>query len=211
MNMYFFLSTSKSLPRLGNLFVFGVLWIALAACGQRASDENEATRFADRPHDVLEYAAAAEDFDCMLASAADPQESWHKVRNFYLKNMTGRTQEALDVANGLKPAPYPVGTVIQLIYFEAMVKRASPQSAKTVMADTEGWEFFALDVSAGVTKIESRGGQEVVNFADGNCYACHKDARPEFDLVCESSNGCEPLPISDDLIHSFQKGDPRCK
>lgn len=167
-------------------------------------------RFEDSPRDVTEYAARPGDFDCILDTpdqpGADPQTAWHHVRNFYLKNMTGRAQEALDVANGLKPGPYPVGTIIQLIYFEAMVKRAGGFSP-----DSGGWEFFSLDADGQSVVVNARGGTEVVNFAGANCFDCHSKAEPQFDFVCEGGHGCDALGVDADFIHRLQAGDPRCR
>ncbi len=186
-----------------------VMTTVLAACAADATDVSELvetpTRIEDSPQPVTQYVAKADDFDCMIEPAEDPQKSWHKVRNFYLKNMTGRTQEALDVANGLQPAPYPVGTIIQLIYFEAMVKRGGEFSEQT-----SDWEFFAMDVTDGVTWISARGATDVTNFAGGNCFDCHNKAEKKYDLVCETGHGCDPLGVPPAFIEQGQKGDPRC-
>jgi hypothetical protein len=29
-------------------------------------------------------------------------------------------------------------------------------------------------------------------------------------MVCEKSHGCDPLPVSDDLLLRIQAADPRC-
>ena len=29
-----------------------------------------------------------------------------------------------------------------------------------------------------------------------NCFACHSQAKPEFDLVCERDHGCAPIPAN---------------
>jgi hypothetical protein len=127
------------------------------------------------------------------------------VRGFFVDNKLGHLDEALAVANDPEGGgAYPVGTVIQLIPQEAMVKRAPGFDA-----DSNDWEFFALDVSADGTEIVTRGGAEVINQFGGSCADCHSLARPEFDFVCEKDHGCEPLPIGDDVIHSVQESDPR--
>jgi hypothetical protein len=87
---------------------------------------------------------------------------------------------------------------------EAMVKRAPGFDA-----DSNDWEFFSLDVTAEGTEILTRGGAEVINRFGGSCADCHSLAKPEFDFVCEDTNGCEPLPIGDDVIKSIQDQDPR--
>lgn len=190
--------------------------IAFAACAE-APEKPKAViseRFSDSPRAVTEYVAALEDFDCILNTAEDkqldPQTSWHHVRNFYLKNMIGRTQEALDVANGVKPGPYPMGTVIQLIYFEAMVKRGGDYSP-----DSKGWEFFSLsEEGGGKFSIAARGATDVTNFAGGNCFDCHSQAAPKWDLVCEDGHGCDPLGEAKSIaffVRKQQEGDPRCK
>jgi hypothetical protein len=127
------------------------------------------------------------------------------VRGFFVGNGLGHLEEALEVAHDVEGGgAYPVGTVIQLIPQEAMVKRAPGFDA-----DSNDWEFFALDVSAEGTEIVTRGGAEVINQFGGSCADCHSLARPEFDFVCEKDHGCEPLPIGDDVIRSVQESDPR--
>jgi hypothetical protein len=127
------------------------------------------------------------------------------VRGFFVDNELGHLDEALEVANDTEGGgDYPVGTVIQLIPQEAMVKRAPGFDA-----DTNDWEFFALQVSPQGTEITTRGADEVINQFGGSCADCHSLARPEFDFVCEKDHGCEPLPIGDDVIHAVQESDPR--
>jgi len=127
------------------------------------------------------------------------------VRGFFVDNKLGHLDEALEVANDLEGGgAYPVGTVIQLIPQEAMVKRAPGFDP-----DSNDWEFFALEVTAEGTEIVTRGGAEVINQFGGSCADCHSLAREEFDFVCEKDHGCEPLPIGDDVIHSVQESDPR--
>lgn len=162
-----------------------------------------------------EFYATADDFSCFLEEAQEgisPAKRWYPVRKFYVRNLAGRTQEALDVACGRQEPPYPVGTVLQLIYFEAMVKRGGDFGP-----EANGWEFFALDVTQAtedaeaLTTIHARGVTDAVNFAGGNCFECHQQARPEADFVCETENGCDPIPVNDSLLQTFQRGDPRCK
>ncbi|HEY8547727.1 MAG TPA: hypothetical protein VIL36_21840 [Acidimicrobiales bacterium] len=127
------------------------------------------------------------------------------VRGFFVDNRLGHLDEAIAVAEDEDGGgPYPVGTIIQLVPFEAMVKRA-PGFAPEV----NDWEFFELKVSEEGTEIVKRGGAEVVNQFGGSCADCHRAARPEFDLVCEDDHGCAPLPIGDDVIRSLQASDPR--
>jgi hypothetical protein len=128
------------------------------------------------------------------------------VRGFFVDNPLGYLDEALEVANNPDGGLYPVGTVIQLIPQEAMVKRAPGFDP-----DTNDWEFFELEVDAADTSIRVRGGSDVVNQFGASCAGCHSQAEPQFDFVCEKDNGCDPLPevFSDEVIRSVQEADPR--
>jgi hypothetical protein len=139
----------------------------------------------------------ASDFDCILDGT--------RVRQFFIKNPLGHLDEALAVADAANGGAYPVGTIIQLIPQEAMVKRAAGWNPTT-----NDWEFFALSVSGGTTEISARGVEDVENSFGGNCFQCHAQAEPQWDLVCEDTHGCEPLSISDQIIESLQNGDSRC-
>jgi mono/diheme cytochrome c family protein len=127
-----------------------------------------------------------------------------KVRNFYIDNRLGHLDEALAVANSPTGGVYPVGTIIQLVPQEAMVKRE-----KGFNPATRDWEFFFLSVSPDGTVIDRRGTTDVVNRFGGNCASCHQGAQARFDGVCEENHGCAPLPIGPDLIHAVQESDPR--
>jgi mono/diheme cytochrome c family protein len=130
--------------------------------------------------------------------------SMTKVRNFFIDNRLGHLDEALAVARADGGGVYPVGTVIQLVPQEAMVKRRRGWNPAT-----RDWEFFFLDVSSQGTEIVTRGATETVNRFGGNCAACHSLADERFDFVCEDSHGCEPLPVGDDVIAAIQAADPR--
>ncbi len=82
----------------------------------------------------------AEDFGCIT--------ELDQVGRVYIKNVSGHLDQALAVARSEEGGDYPVGTVLQLIPNEAMVKRAAGFSA-----ETHDWEVFALDVSAEGTTI----------------------------------------------------------
>jgi len=128
-----------------------------------------------------------------------------KVRGLFIDNVLGRRDEAVAVANNPAGGAYPVGTIIQLIPQEAMLKREPGFSP--LFGD---WEFFELDVSPTGTVIRKRGGAEVVNrFGGQSCAVCHVKAEERFDLVCEKSNGCDPLPIPDEVFINLQDTDPR--
>lgn len=126
------------------------------------------------------------------------------VRGFFVDNLSGDLPATLAVARSTDGGTYPVGSVVQLVPQEAIVKRAPGFSPAT-----NDWEFFVLDVSEEGTAIGTRGGAEVVNRFGGSCASCHAGAEPQFDFVCEQGHGCEPLPISRSVIEAIQSADPR--
>ena len=127
-----------------------------------------------------------------------------KVRHFFVDNLNGDTKATIAVAEK-GSGDYPVGSVVQLIPGEAMVKQP-----KGFNAATRDWEFFELDVAKEGSTIRKRGFVDVVNRFGGNCFACHVKARPEFDMVCELEHGCDPIPITRRMLAAVQKSDPRC-
>jgi hypothetical protein len=127
------------------------------------------------------------------------------VRQFYVDNLQGNLEATLAAANSTTGAVYPAGSLIQLIPSEAMVKRD-----KGFDAATHDWEFFDLDVSKDGTQIRSRGTVDVVNRFGGNCFGCHAPAAAQWDLVCEASHGCTPIPVTRAMIGALQRTDPRC-
>ncbi len=140
---------------------------------------------------------AADDFGCML--------DMEPVRGFYVDNLlVGGLEKTLEVARA-GSGDYPEGSVVQLIPGEVMVKH--PEGTSPVTRD---WEFFELNVSDGGTEINKRGYADVVNRFGGNCLGCHAKARPEFDMICETGHGCDPIPIPSEVAVLLQKTDPRC-
>lgn len=126
------------------------------------------------------------------------------VRGFFVDNKLGHLDEALKVANNPDGGVYPVGTVIQLVPQEAMVKR------KAGFAPELGdWEFFQLKPSASGTEIKSRGTGDIKNLFNQSCGTCHIKADIKFDMVCEKTHGCDPLPLGDDFFKKLQDTDPR--
>jgi mono/diheme cytochrome c family protein len=130
----------------------------------------------------------------------------HPVRGFYVDSLNGNLDGTLAVANSATGGVYPPGSVVQLVPGEVMVKRESGFNAAT-----HDWEFFELDVSPQGSAIRKRGFTEVVNRFGGNCFGCHAAAKPEWDLVCETTHGCAPIPLTGPMIRGLQKTDPRCK
>jgi hypothetical protein len=127
------------------------------------------------------------------------------VRGFYVANLNGNLKGTLAAANTTTGAVYPPGSVVQLVPTEVMVKREPGFNAAT-----KDWEFFELDVTNGKSTIRTRGFVDVVNRFNGNCFACHIKARPEFDLICETGHGCDPIPLTPVMVKAIQKTDPRC-
>lgn len=131
---------------------------------------------------------------------------WPKVRNTRIKHSDPeKLKEATRIfGDSIPDREYPVGTILQLVPFEAMVKHPRETFPKT-----NGWEFFSLDVSAAGTKIRDRG-DNVVNLSQGvTCLSCHEPAS-RFDFVCEKGHGCGPIPLDDQKIGELQTADPRC-
>jgi hypothetical protein len=174
--------------------------LLFVACGG-----GSAKRGAPEPASVTTTTQAAPAEDANL-TAAD-FENIHlmtRVGDHFVANVRGHLAEALAAARSPRGGDYPVGTIIQLVPQEAMVKRRAGFSPAT-----RDWEFFSLDVSAAGTKILDRGGAEVVNRFGGSCASCHGAAKPQFDDVCGKTHGCAPLPIGDKVIAAIQNADPR--
>jgi hypothetical protein len=173
----------------------------IVACSSSGSSDDpepdeegeEAVTTTTEPEDLV---MAAEDFVNL--------QDMTPVRGFFVDNRLGHLEDALAVAEDPEGGVYPVGTIIQLVPQEAMVKRAAGFDS-----GTRDWEFFSLEVTEEGTRILERGGAEVVNQFDGSCVECHSRAEPQFDLVCEDDHGCDPLPIGDDVIQAVQEADPR--
>ena len=137
-------------------------------------------------------------FGCIL--------DWPKVRNTRFKHADPeKLKEAMRIFRESVPdKEYPVGTILQLIPNEAMVKHPRER-----FPNTNGWEFFDLDVSEERTRIRDRG-ESVVNLSQGvTCLSCHQPAA-RFDFVCEKGHGCAPIPFDDQKIAALQKADRRC-
>jgi len=127
------------------------------------------------------------------------------VRHFYVDNLAGNLGGTVKVAQAAT-GNYPVGSVLELVPTEVMVKRE-----KGFNATTRDWEFFELNLSPDGSTIRTRGFQEVNNRFGGNCFTCHVKARAEFDLVCDNNHGCDPIPITRAMSGALQRTDPRCK
>jgi hypothetical protein len=145
-----------------------------------------------------DIAVSEQDFDCIL--------NWPRIRNTRIKHSDPeKLMEAMRIFKDSVPdKEYPVGVILQLLPSEAMVKH--PREA---FPKTNGWEFFALDVSEAGAKIRDRG-DNVVNLSQGvTCLSCHQPAA-RYDFVCEKGHGCAPVPLDDQKIAEIQRADPRC-
>lgn len=90
---------------------------------------------AESAEPVQDLEMQAEDFECI--------QNWDKINNFFITNKLGHLEEALVVANSAEGGEYPVGTIIQLVPIEAMVKRVKGWDPQT-----NDWEYFFLGVDA---------------------------------------------------------------
>lgn len=165
--------------------------LALSACAQPAEEAAEAAKLASD-------SISAATFGCI--------RDLEPVDRFFVGNLDGDLEATLAVARSETGGTYPVGSVLQLVPTEAMVKRAAGYSAAT-----NDWEFFDLDISPEGTKILTRGHADVVNRFGGNCLECHAKAEPQWDMICSTTHGCDPIPINDAMIRGLQKTDPRCE
>jgi len=124
---------------------------------------------------------------------------------YFVDNTLGDVAGTLEIANSEIGGEFPAGSLISLVPSEVMIKHLSDWNEAT-----DDWEFFELNVSATRSEIKTRGTTEVVNQFGGNCFGCHTLARPEWDLICGSTHGCAPLPITRETIVNIQNSDPRC-
>src|SRR5437764_15345748 len=103
-------------------------------------------------------------FGCIL--------DWPQVRNTRIRHADPlQLAEAMRIFRDSVPnVEYPVGTILQLVPFEAMVKHPREKFPKA-----NGWEFFALDISAAGTKVRDRA-DSAVNLSQGK--PCLSGERP---------------------------------
>jgi hypothetical protein len=127
------------------------------------------------------------------------------VRHFYVDNLLGNLEGTVAVAKAGRGV-YPEGSVVQLMPNEVMIKHE-----KGFNPATRDWEFFYIDVDRDGSKIFRRGFAEVNNRFGLNCFACHAQARAEFDLICEQDHGCDPIPVTRAMFGALQRTDSRCK
>jgi len=127
------------------------------------------------------------------------------VRGFFVDNLLGDLEATLAVANSASGGTWPTGSMVQLVPTEVMIKQPEGTSPAT-----NDWEFFELAVSAEGSEIVTRGFTDVVNRFGGNCLGCHVKAEPQWDMICETGHGCDPIPLSREMLTTIQQNDPRC-
>ncbi|MFT6395997.1 MAG: hypothetical protein ACJAYU_000739 [Bradymonadia bacterium] len=144
---------------------------------------------------VEEFAVSDDDFSCLT--------EWEGVRGFYMTNLLGNTAEAIRIAEEGFVESAPVGTVVQLIPQEAMVKLPAGTSPAT-----NDWEYFILQNNPGGSAITERGFEDISNVA-GTCNGCHVGAA-ERDFICEDTLLCAAAALPRALVDSLVENDPRC-
>jgi hypothetical protein len=174
-----------------------ILAIVLAAALSIAAIHHVAVGADNAAPNAASINVSADSFKCLSKMT--------KVKHFFVDNLLGNLNATVAVAKSETGGIYPPGSVVQLVPGEVMVKHKPGYNAVT-----RDWEFFELDVSADGTKIGKRGFADVVNRFGGNCFSCHVKAKPEYDLICESGHGCDPIPVTREQIAKIQAADPRC-
>src|SRR5262245_15313091 len=146
------------------------------------------------------FVATPDDFQCITNGKPVPG------KHFYIWNKSRRLlRKAVRISKkGKEGLHYPVGTVLQLLPAEAMVKRA-----KGFNPEGDDWEFFQIKPSATGSTILSRGKGEVANFI-GSCQSCHMSLAGKYDAVCEFVIGASGLGLTDEQLAARQAADPRC-
>ena len=101
------------------------------ACGGSDPSGSPPSTTTTKPQDIEMTAAG-------LSQHPDDDQG----RQLFRRQLAGPSVEALAVARSPKGGKFPVGTLIQLVPQEAMVKRRAGFNPAT-----HDWEFFFLDVS----------------------------------------------------------------
>lgn len=178
-----------------HLFLLATL--SLPALAADAADANDTAAASSGQGAAKPVVVTEKSFKCI--------KDMTPVRGFFVDNLLGDLDATLAVAKNPSGGVYPPGSVVQLFPNEVMVKRETGFNPAT-----KDWEFFELDVSEKGSTIRARGFVDVKNRFGGNCFACHVQAKPQWDMICEQDHGCEKLPIARFAITSLQNADPRC-
>ena len=182
-----------------NKIILSAAVLAMAACAMPPAAEQPATVATAAP-----VAAAPKPIEITEASFGCIRDL-KAVRGFYVGNLLGNIDATVAAANAANGATYPPGSVVQLVPGEAMVKHHPGYNAAT-----KDWEFFELDALPTGTKIRVRGATDVVNQFGGNCLSCHAQAEAKWDMICEQTHGCAPIPVTPVMARAIQNTDPRC-
>lgn len=194
------MTTNRTIRGSGRALLLLLAVVGTQACGgNRASSQPAAagTSEALLAGGAPEVTVDAGSFGCL--------EDMTAVRHFFVDNLVGDLEATVAVAESTDGGVYPPGSVVQLVPTEAMVKLAPGSNPAT-----NDWEFFELLVSADGSSIDRRGFEDVENRFGGNCFGCHVQAEPQYDLICELDHGCDPIPVTREQIAAVQAADPRC-
>jgi hypothetical protein len=146
--------------------------------------------------------AMPRDFHCLLKGKKP------EGKDFYVFNRNRaklRKAVAMSQTGELPGKGYPVGTILQVLPFEAMIKRRPGYNP-----DGNDWEFVRLTPTPeGGTQILADGRAEVAN-ALGSCQGCHKALALRYDLVCGFVVGASGLGLTEEQLAKIQASDPRC-
>jgi len=146
--------------------------------------------------------ARPRDFHCLLKGKKP------EGKDFYVFNRNrAKLRKAVDMSQTgeLPTKGYPVGTILQVLPFEAMIKRRPGFNP-----EGNDWEFVRLTPTPdGGTQILADGKGEVTNPL-GSCQACHKALAQHYDLVCGFVVGASGLGLTEEQLAKIQAADPRC-
>lgn len=145
----------------------------------------------------------AEQFSCI--------GDWEQISGFRINNLLGHLDEAKAVANSTTGGVYPVGTILQHLPTEAMVKRKAGFSP-----ETKDWEFFLLTLSQdGKTTIKERGTTMIKTSMGQTCVSCHSMPPAEWDTICNTwadhAGGNCGFNFDQNFLDNQLAGDTRCQ
>jgi hypothetical protein len=147
--------------------------------------------------------ARPREFKCLLKGKKP------EGKDFYVFNRNRaklRKAVAMSQTGELPGKGYPVGTILQVLPFEAMIKRGPGFNP-----EGDDWEFVRLAATPdGRTEIRADGKGEVTN-ALGSCQGCHKALAQQYDLVCGFVVGASGLGLTEEQLANLQASDPRCQ
>jgi hypothetical protein len=129
-----------------------------------------------------------------------------RVRNIFVDNLLGDVAATVAVAQSPTGGTYPPGSLVQVIPTTAMVKHQPGYHP-----ETNDWEFIELEVEASGVTILGRGFAELNMRTTGlNCFTCHSPAKAKWDLICDQTRDCVPIPLTPAMLRALANTDPRC-